>query len=315
MRPSYFLKTGDIIDIVAPGSACSKDIFEQAVAWIKQQGFIPRYPKNMLEPDIFISNSDELRLKFLVEALTNTESKAVWCLRGGYGALRLVPELLKIKQIKQKKIFIGYSDVTTIHLWLNQKMNWLTIHGPLLERCGQRDFSDKNKNELLELVSGQQKEIIFKNLKPVNLAAQKIKQKTKFILNKKIYGGNLTVFCSSLGTDLAKKIKIKKTEEFFLFFEEIGERGYRIDRMLCQLEQSKALNKCRAIFLGDFLLGDEADGQNHIWTVIQHFFKDSKIPVFSGLQAGHGQIQRPVILNSKASLTCGNDIRLLTSFE
>ncbi len=300
-----FLRAGDIVDIVAPGSSCSKDVFENSVNWLKAQGFVPRFPKDILDPQTFISNTDEKRLKYLLVALKSKDSKAVWCLRGGYGAIRLVPELLKIKKLPQKKLFIGYSDVTTLHLWLNQKMKWPTIHGPLLDRCGQNQLSELQKNELLGLLSGQKKEIHFSNLKALNPAAQKIKNKK---IEGKIFGGNLTVFCSSLGTPLQPKI-----QNDFLFFEDIGERGYRIDRMLHQIEQAGILKKCKAVFLGDFILGQETNGENHVWSTIQNFFEKSKIPVFSGLECGHGEVQRPLILNSKATLTCSDSIRLLTS--
>ncbi len=301
---SYFLQTGDIVDIVAPGSPCSMDVFESAVSWIKSQGYVPRYPKDILDPQIFVSNSDIKRSKYLIDALKNKQSKAVWCLRGGYGAIRLVPDLLKIKNLPKKKIFIGYSDVTTIHLWLNKKMNWPTVHGPLLDRCGQNQLSEHHKNELLSLLSGQKKELYFTGLKPFNAAAKKKNLK----LTGQIFGGNLTVFCSSLGTALQPQIK-----NDFLFFEDIGERGYRIDKMLHQISQAGILKSCKALFLGDFILGQEANGENHVWYALEKFFEKSKIPVFSGIQAGHSVIQRPLILNGQATLTCGNDIRLLTS--
>lgn len=301
-----YLQTGDVIDIVAPGSACTKEVFESAVSWIKAQGYVPRFPKDMLTPDIFISHSDEKRFEYLIEALKNKESKAVWCLRGGYGAIRLVPQLLKIKTLPQKKLFIGYSDVTTLHLWLNQKMGWPTVHGPLLDRCGQNQLSENNKNELLSVLSGVKKEVYFSGLKPVNLAAEK----NKLNLKAQLFGGNLTVFCSSLGTKLQPVLK-----NHFLFFEDIGERGYRLDRMFYQLQQAGIFQSCKAVFLGDFLLGQETNGDNHVWTVIQKFFEKSKIPVYSGVESGHGEQQRPLILNGKASLTCGNSVRLLTSFE
>jgi muramoyltetrapeptide carboxypeptidase len=301
----YFLKTGDIVDIVAPGSSCSKEIFESAVIWLKAQGFVPRFPNDIFDPEFFVSNSDEKRLKYFIDALRNKESKAVWCLRGGYGSIRLVPELLKIKKLPRQKLFIGYSDMTTLHLWLNQKMNWPTIHGPLLDRCGQNQLSEQNKNELLSLLAGQKNEIYFSDLKPLNLSARKKNLK----LSGRIFGGNLSVFCSSLGTALQPQV-----QNDFLFFEDIGERGYRIDKMLNQISQSGLFKKCKAVFLGDFILGDESNGENHVWYALEKFFEKSKVPVFSGLQSGHAQIQRPLILNGKATLTCGKDLRLLTSF-
>ncbi len=96
---------------------------------------------------------------------------------------------------------------------------------------------------------------------------------------------------------------------------DIGERGYRVDRMLNQLDQAGLFKACKAVFLGDFILGQEANGDNHVWAVIQNFFENSKIPVYAGVQSGHGEHQRPLILNGAATLTCDNSVRLLTSFE
>jgi len=307
-----FLQTGDVIDIVAPGSPCSKETFVNCVQWIKNQGFQPRYPADILSPELFLANSDEKRAEYLLEALTNSQSKAVWCLRGGYGALRLWPYLEKIKKLSKPKFFIGYSDITTLHQWLNQKMHWPSIHGPLLDRCGDGRLSELEKNELVGLLTGVKTEIFFQHLKPINAAALKLESNKK-IIKSTLHGGNLTVFCSSLGTTLspAAQQKIK----YFLFLEELAERGYRIDRMLTQLKLSGVFNQCQAVFLGDFIGGDEISGENYVWPVLEKFFATLKIPVWKGLHAGHGPSQRPVLFNTQAHVFCGPETHLVLSLE
>ena len=300
------LQPGDIIDIVAPGSACSADVFQKSILWLKAQGFVPRFPNDILSPQIFISHSDEKRLSYLLQALEAKDSKAVWCLRGGYGALRLLPELKRIKKLKTKKWFIGYSDITTLHQWLNQKMDWVTLHGPLLDRGGLGLFTEAEKNELLSILTGQTSETYFDNLVPVNLAAEKFKSGQKQLMGR-ILGGNLTVYASSLGSFLSPD----KNKKHILFLEDVGERGYRLDRLLNQLYNADVFKHCQAVLLGDFIGGQETNGENHVDSTLSQFFAKLKIPVFKGLSVGHGPVQRTLILNSHAKLTCDQRARLI----
>ena len=89
----------------------------------------------------------------------------------------------------------------------------------------------------------------------------------------------------------------------FLFFEDISERGYKVDRMLNQLEQAGIFKKCKAIFFGDFVQSDEANGKNLVWPTIQRFFENKNIPIFKGIESDHSEKQRPLILNAVAELS------------
>jgi muramoyltetrapeptide carboxypeptidase len=124
------IKPGDIIDLVAPGFGPTPKEIRGAVKFLREWGLNPRVPVDLLGPDILCSNSDEKRFHFLRKALFAKDSKAIWCLRGGYGANRLLPYLQRLKSPASNKVLIGYSDVTTVHLFLNQQWGWNTIHGP-----------------------------------------------------------------------------------------------------------------------------------------------------------------------------------------
>lgn len=304
-----FLKPGDIVDIVAPGSPCSEEHLQKAATWLKAQGYQPRFPSDILTPDLFLANSDEKRFEYLMAALTAKDSKAVWCLRGGYGCLRLVPRLLKEKPPAQEKLFIGLSDITTLHLLLNQKWNWRSLHASLLDRVGQNKLSEQNKNELIGVIENKQTEVVFNNLKPLNATAEKMQTQKKEITSN-VIGGNLAVFCASVGTPLQPKTKGR-----FIFFEDIGERGYKVDRLLQQIWQAGLFEDCAGIILGDFIDGNEADGKNYIWPVIEKFSQKLKVPVFSGVQSGHAELQRPLFFNTKAKLTCGEPTRMIVFSE
>ena len=87
-----------------------------------------------------------------------------------------------------------------------------------------------------------------------------------------------------------------------LFIEDIGERGYRVDRMLEQFDQAGLLNSAKALVFGDFIGGEEPGGHDRTGETIQFWSEKLKIPVYSGLPAGHGKVQRPVFFNCKAEI-------------
>ena len=117
-------------------------------------------------------------------------------------------------------------------------------------------------------------------------------------------GGNLTVLQSTLGTSLQRR------PTGMLFLEDIGERGYRIDRILEQLRQAGVLRNLKAILLGTFLGGAEADRSNLGPAVLERFAQSLPIPMLAGIDAGHGAYQRPVFLHTRAELRCGPDPQL-----
>ncbi len=286
------LVQGDLIDIVAPGSASDAALILRACAVLQSWGYQTRVPADLIMPDLFLSNSDQYRFTSLKNALIATDSKAIWCVRGGYGSLRLLPHLNKLKKPKQKKLLIGFSDITSIQLFLTQNWNWPSLHGPLLDRLGAESLQPENLHELRSLLNGSQSETEFSKLKPINAAAKKGK-----LIEGTISGGNLMVSTSTLGTvnQISSNGKI-------LFFEELSERGYRIDRCLQQMNQAGVFKNASAIIFGDFLKCHEPNGEDLSLPTLEKFFKDHKIPAFVGVELGHGSIQRPIFFNTKAKI-------------
>ncbi|MCB0342575.1 MAG: LD-carboxypeptidase [Pseudobdellovibrionaceae bacterium] len=297
------LESGDIVDIVAPGSACTPSELKGAVQFLKSWGLVPRYPAKLFGRDVFCSNTDEKRFQFLKQALYARDSKAVWCLRGGYGAIRLLPQLEKLKKPKASKLFIGYSDVTTLHHFLNQKWHWSTIHGPLLARMGAPDLPIKERRELQSLLFGQSPEITFSGLRPLNALARKSR-----LISSTVVGGNLVVAQSLMGTPWQAK-----TAGGILFFEEVSERGYRIDRMLEHLKQSGHFDRIKAVVFGDIVGGKEPNGRSLTNKAVERFASSVKFPVLRGVKAGHGAVQRPVPFLTPACLTLGAKPKLVVA--
>lgn len=290
------LKKGDLVEIIAPGSSCKPEGLNGGLKFLETWGLTPKLPHKIFAPDIICSNTDENRFDHLREALYSEDSRAIWCVRGGYGSNRLVPQLAKLKKPKgPPKLFIGYSDITTLHTFLNKEWGWPTVHGPMIDRIGRGLILPKELNELHELFFGERDAITFKGLKPMNAAAKKAGT-----VKGEVTGGNIVVLQSTIGTKAPWDTKGK-----IIFLEEIDERGYRVDRLLEHLQQTGHFGKARAIVLGEFVGGKEADGTNRIPAILKRFAESLSIPVLSEVEAGHGDMQRPVPFGTSATLTLG----------
>lgn len=279
------LVPGALVDVIAPASRGPQEELEAGIKVLESWGLRVRIPKPMFGESLFHSNSDEERWLQLKRALTAKDSLAVWCVRGGYGSMKLLPPLSRLKPPLKSKIFIGLSDITSLNIFLNQKWNWPVLHAPILTRVGKGDLPPASIEELKQILFGYKKEIQFE-LTPINAQAQRLKS-----LQAPIYGGNWVTLMAGAAT-----LFQIKTKNSILFLEDAGERGYRLDRLWEQCLQMGLFKEIKALILGDFTLGDEPDGKNYVWEALKRRAQELKKPVFCGLPAGHGLIQRPLPL-------------------
>lgn len=291
-----YLKPGDIVDIIAPASHSPSEKLFSGLDWIENAGLVPRVPKDLIKRDLFFAAPLELQLEHLKRALYS-DSKAIWCLRGGYGSMRLIPYLKKLSPPKRPKLFVGFSDITSLHLFFTQQWNWPVIHGRTISQLDPDLANSSDRRFLKEIVFGKKTDKVFKNLIPLNDAAREERS-----LHSTMTGGNLRILQSSLGTDWQLKAKNK-----ILFLEDVGERGYSIDRMLEQLIQAKIIDRnLKAIIFGDFTQALEKDGKDFSKKALERFAKRVSYPVLRGLPAGHGKIKNyPLPFNTPCSLFLG----------
>lgn len=285
------LQEGDIIDVVAPGFRCSTKEFKDGIKFLKEWGFRPRVSKKIFGPSKLFSNSDEQRFLQLKAALSAKDSKAVWCLRGGYGSIRLLEDLKKMKRPTQSKFLLGYSDITSLHEFLLSDWKWVAFHSPLLDRLGRKEFSTKETKELKQILLGEKVDVEFNNLKVL------FSPKKRFSMKGEVHGGNMTVLQSSMGTEFQMK-----SHKGFVFFEDIGERPHRVDRMIVQMSLSGAFDNTKAILLGDFLVSKKFEQNNIFHDVWIRFAKERKIPVIMNMPVGHGERQKLLPLGTPARL-------------
>ena len=293
------LRRGDTVDVVAPGFRCSDEELRGGVAFLERLGLVPRVPAELFGPDLLCANTDAQRLRQLRAALWARDSRAVWCVRGGYGAIRIIERLRRLAPPARAKLFVGYSDATTIHYLLNQHWRWPSLHGPLLDRLGAGTLPAEDPAELEGVLFGTLPRVSFTGLTPLNRAARSRRR-----LASTVFGGNLTVLQTVLGT------RLQRSHRRILFLEDIGERGYRLDRTLEHLALGGALAGLQALIFGHFIGGNDPDGENRVTAVLERFAQAQPFPVLAGLPAGHGQRQRPVFFNSKAELRCGDPAEL-----
>ncbi len=286
------LQDGDVVDIIAPGFPTDAAVVKKAISFLKSWGLRPRVPKNLQKKTLLFSNVDDVRWEHLKKALSARDSKVVWCLRGGYGSLRLLPRLDKMSKPRQAKLLIGISDVTSLSVYLNERWKWPVLHGALLDRLGKGEVPAAIVKEMGKILRGEQKQVSFKNLKPMNTAARKVKR-----IKAPIIGGNLVTLQAAIGTPFDFNLKNK-----ILFIEELGERGYRIDRILVHLAQVDRFRNCKAVILGHFIGGSEPSGGNNVKKVLAAWALEQKFPVFSGLESGHDVKLRSLPLGTSAVL-------------
>ncbi|KTD66652.1 LD-carboxypeptidase [Legionella santicrucis] len=295
MRKLPVLSVGDCIEIIAPSSrSTDKQLFELKEL-LESWGLNCIVQKDIFAKDLLCANTDEMRLKHLKNALQNSQTKAVICVRGGYGSARLISKLADIHPPESNKIFVGISDVTCLHLYLQQHWGWPTIHGA----AAPDKFSPESLASVKSLLFDDAP-VTFNGLIPLNKHAQK-----EGCIQSYVTGGNLTIIQSGIGTCW----QINSQDKIVLL-EEIGERGYRVDRMLEHLKQACIFTNAAAVLLGDFLEGYEPNGTSLIDPVLQRFAESSDIPVLRIRGVGHGPINLPIPLGTKASLQLGENAHL-----
>lgn len=291
MKKPKGLTFNDTIGVIAPGSSTTIENVEKVYKKIIELGFKPKMGKSCYESYGYLAGKDSLRAEDINNMFEDEEVKGILCIRGGYGTPRIL-ELLDYKLIKNNpKVFIGYSDITALHLVINQKCKLVTFHGPMAASNMIENFDDFSKNSLYNCIldDGDFKAEIE------NPSKEKIEVINKGIAKGEIIGGNLSLIADTIGTPYEIDTKGK-----ILFIEEIGEEEYNIDRMLTQLRLSGKLESANGIILGDF------NGNTTLHQVIGDILKPLGKPTIFNLQSGHCKPMLTIPLGIKAKLDANN---------
>lgn len=284
------LQPGDTISIVAPASPpLTPEVFDIAREKLESAGFkvqISTLAKKRLG---FLAGSDSDRLKDFNRALSNPKVRALLCVRGGHGCLRLVDSIDLGAFRRDPKLIIGLSDVTTLHCLFNSQLNASTLHGPVAQGLTQPDCPPFTWHSFIQSISAEREP-------PVSICEGYADyDKTVYSLKRgvatgRLVGGNLTILTSLLGTKLFPALDGK-----ILFLEDIGEMPFRIDRCLTRLVQSGVLNKVAGFALGlfkdceyrPFKEGDLVEYKQTLRDVFKDRLSPLGKPIVVGLPFGH----------------------------
>ena len=273
------LKFGDTIGLIAPASPTTKAKVLQAHDEIIKLGFKVKVGNSCYEEYGYLSGKDNIRASDINQMFRDKEVHGIICLRGGYGTPRIL-ELIDYDLIKNNpKIFIGYSDITGLHIAFTQIAGLVTYHGPMAASDMIGDFNKFSKDSLLNTVMNKKSSHEIKNPVGENLIRVNGGRAEGLII-----GGNLSLIVDTIGTPYEIDVKNK-----ILFIEEIGEEPYNIDRMFNQLRLSGKLEETKGIILGDF---NNCESKNphkslNLEEVINDQVKPIGKPTIYNLQSGH----------------------------
>jgi muramoyltetrapeptide carboxypeptidase len=284
---------------IAPASGIESEVIEQLRSITH---FKINIPDNIVENKIiFHANADEERFLQLKNALYDKSPHTIiWTLRGGYGSARLIEKLRQCPKPETEKIFIGYSDITALHLFLSQHWHWHTIHGDGLAKLLTPTQDPQNFKRIASIISKKEKNLTLDPLIPLNKEALDTKK-----ISGRITGGNLSIIQTSIGTPWQIQTAGK-----ILFIEEVSEKGYRIDRILNHLKQSGILKKVKGIVFGQlisFLDTVDLPTSEDITVALERFATETNIPVFKSNQFGHGHTNYPLIYNAPSEIVLNKE--------
>lgn len=240
------LRPGATVGLIAPGSPISEEKYAKTLASIAALGFRIKEGQYARASKGYLAGTDAQRLADLHAAFADPEVEAVWCIRGGYGAMRLLPHIDYDLIQRHPKPFIGYSDITALHLAFYGHTGLVCFHGPVAASDFPDDTVQYLRDVLVEPVSGH-----FIAL-PAADAVVTGEEFRPFVITAgraqgPLIGGNLSLLSAMAGTPYLPSFKDK-----IVFLEDIGEQPYRIDRMLYQLAQATDLAQAAGVVLGIF---------------------------------------------------------------
>jgi muramoyltetrapeptide carboxypeptidase len=275
MRKPRPLKSGDRIAVVAPASPFARDEFDRGVAELARLGFEPTWDDSVFATEGgYVAGSAELRASSFMKHWNDPSVAALIAVRGGYGSVQLLPFLHPPMLVEAPKLFIGYSDNTSVLSWLTCGCGITGLHGPMLERrlaSGAAGYDERSFLALMSSGAGVE-------LAPAGLEVLRPGQ-----VQGPMFGGTIAQLVASLGTPFA----FSPPEGCVLFLEDVHERPYRLDRMLTQLRLSGILGRARALVFGEMRGCDEPAGTLTAREVIARLTVGFPGPVLFGFPSGH----------------------------
>ena len=280
------LPAGGVIALIAPAGPAELDL-ELATQWMAARGYQLRVLPGVWEKDGYLAGSDAVRLRDLHDAFADESVDAIFCLRGGYGSPRLLAGIDFALLRRNPKPFVGYSDITALHLAITRYAGFVTFHGAMLNADLLGNKLEPTESGLWQMLSGQQSPVLEH---PPAFALTTLAPGSA---SGRLQGGNLSMICATIGSAFELD-----DEGIILFIEDVNEPLYRVDRLLTHLRLAGKLNRLRGVLVGDFAGVDSVA----LHRLLQQELGPLGIPVLAGWRSGH--------CNPNLTLPLGAQVRL-----
>jgi len=276
------LKEGDVIGLITPGGPIEEEQLEETIKKLKTLGFDTYYEDSVLSQYGYFAGTDRERADELMNMFVNDDVDGIFCVRGGYGSIRVL-DLLDFELIKQNpKVFMGYSDITALLTSIYEQTGLITFHGPL----GISPFNEFTLKSFKKIVMNPGKHYKYPYKREEN--TENNPEFDAYTINSgkaegELIGGNISVLDSMIGSKYEADFENK-----IVYLEEIEEKTYRVDKMLYHLLYATNLKKAIGIVMGVFSncnINDEP--RLTLKEAIIDLFKPLDIPISYGLPFGH----------------------------
>ena len=299
------LKRHDVIGIVAPASApstCEK--IDKGIRYLEKLGYRVKLGKSAKKVHGYFAGKDANRAHDLNAMFADRQVKAIFAVRGGYGTPRLLEHIDYTLVKRNPKILVGYSDLTALQLAIFAKTRLVTFSGPMLAVEMFEKFDPFTEEFLWKMLTSPHPLGKVSNPDDDPLKSLSTPSKKSRVVGR-LLGGNLSMIISIMGTRFEPNFT-----SHILFFEEVGEEPYRLDRMLTHLKLAGIFRKVKAIIIGtltDCVPSDKTKPSLSTDEVLQELTEDLKIPVLSHLAYGHmpRKLTMPIGLKVKVNSRLG----------
>ncbi|MEX2581323.1 MAG: LD-carboxypeptidase [Verrucomicrobiales bacterium] len=278
---------GSRLAVVAPAGPFDREAFQKGVAWLERRYEIV-HGTGIFTKTGYFAGSDERRLGELMDAIADPAVDAILCARGGYGATRLLPRIDLEPIRRANKTIVGFSDVTALHAaWVRAGVR--SVHAPMVASLGKAEQSSLGKRWIDALEHPDERR---------GWSLERLDAGDSESGEGILFGGNLAVLGALLGTPFVPPL-----DDAILFVEDVGERPYRVDRMLTTMNQAGWFRRIRGLVLGAFTGGNPGEDGVRVEDVLEQQFGEAGIPVLRGLSAGHVEDNDPLPFGAPARIS------------
>lgn len=292
IKPKRLLP-GSRIGVLAPAGSVKKASLGRGIQAIRKLGYRVSLSGKIFERVGYLAGDDRIRALVLNQMFANPDIDAIICARGGFGSIRILDQVDYATVRKNPKVFVGFSDITLLHLAIHRFSNLVTFHGPMVA-VDFRNLSNYNQKYFLTAVASPGPIGKITNSKELG----RWKAIAEGNASGPILGGNLTLITRLLGTKYEPDFRNK-----ILFLEDLNEDIYKIDGMLAQLKLAGILKTVKGVILAEFVKCVPSKKASFtLEEVFQQYFASARYPVIYPVSGGHGEDKITIPLGVKVSI-------------